>query len=54
MASKQKRILILGTGLMANAHAAAFGADKRCNMVAAIDTNQERLDGILQEVWRQA
>jgi predicted dehydrogenase len=49
MASKQKRILILGTGLMANAHAAAFGADKRCKMVAAIDTNQERLDAFCKK-----
>ena len=49
MASKQKRILILGTGLMANAHAAAFGADKRCKIVAAIDTNQGRLDGFCKK-----
>ena len=49
MASKQKRILILGTGSMANAHAAAFGADKRCKIVGAIDTNTERLDAFCKK-----
>ena len=44
MAKKPKRMLILGTGLMANSHAKAFAADKRCKMVAAIDLNAERLD----------
>jgi predicted dehydrogenase len=43
MAKKIKRLLILGTGLMANAHAKAFGADERCKMVAAVDLNGDRL-----------
>jgi predicted dehydrogenase len=49
MASKHKRILILGTGLMANSHAAAFGADKRCKIVGAIDTNTGRLDSFCKK-----
>ena len=43
MAKKPKRLLVLGTGLMANSHAKAFAADDRCKMVAAIDLNAERL-----------
>ena len=44
MAKKPKRLLILGTGQMANSHAKAFAADSRCKMVAAIDLNVERLN----------
>ena len=44
MAKKAKRLLMLGTGQMANSHAKAFAADGRCKMVAAIDLNAERLN----------
>ena len=37
------RILIVGTGGMANAHAEAYGAIPGVTMVAGIDTNPERL-----------
>ncbi len=43
MAKKAIRLLVLGAGLMAHAHAKAFAADKRCKMVAAVDVNSERL-----------
>lgn len=43
MAKKQQRLLVIGTGNMANAHARAFSEDKRCKIVAAIDVSKDRL-----------
>jgi predicted dehydrogenase len=43
MAKKPQRLLVIGTGNMANAHARAFSADKRCKIVAAIDVSKDRL-----------
>lgn len=40
---KQVRVLILGTGGMANAHAEAYAAMPGVSLVAGIDTNAERL-----------
>src|SRR6185295_1812918 len=38
-----KRLLILGTGSMAGAHARAFASEPGIKMVAAVEPNKERL-----------
>ena len=40
---KPIRVLILGTGGMANSHAEAYAAMPGVSLVAGIDTNAERL-----------
>jgi predicted dehydrogenase len=43
------RLLILGTGSMAKAHAAAFAAEPDVQIVAAVEPNQERLGVFAEE-----
>ena len=43
------RLLIVGTGAMAGSHAEAFVANPDCDVVAAVDTNAERLAAFCDE-----
>ena len=43
------RLLIIGTGAMAKAHAEAFVPNPDCDVVAAVDTNAERLTEFCNE-----